>query len=147
MHVLRTTVFSSLADSLTLVVRESDVVSFSEVLGGRQPTEFVAHEVFEMHDADIQVATIAAMARRTDDQALREHHMAMSFFWNGSALGMVKAGGVLHNDKPAPLSKDEIRQVLIQLATHPHYNNQTVICVSEDGKTVMLANGELREED
>lgn len=144
MHVLRCTLFTSPDDRLTTVVREHDVVSFGEVLGARQPDTFLAHDVFEMPDADIRAATKQAMERMPATDTI-ERNMALSFFWNAQYLTTVRQGGVLMNDRPAPLTAGEIRQVLIQLALHPHYNKQTVVCVSEDGTTVTLSNGTVED--
>ncbi len=142
MHVLRCTLFRDPDHYLTTVVREQDVTSFGEVLSGRPALSFLAHDVFEMADADIQEATVAALARRTEYKVERERNQAISFFWHAAALNTIRGGGLVTNTICSPLSQEEVRQVFLQLAEHPNYEpSKTVRSYAEDGVAVTLAGG------
>lgn len=142
MHVLRCTVYSHPEHSMSVIVREVDVMSFSEALAGCPADHFMVHEVFEMEEADITTATVAAMQRRTPERELRERNMALSFFWHAHYLALLHDGGVVSNTEVSPLSADEIRQVFMQLREHPDYKpNQSVVSFAEDGTPVTLSGG------
>lgn len=151
MDVLRTTLWSSPVQQLTTVVRAQDLKkgeSFSTLLAARPSDAFVTHDAFNMPEGDIETATMWAVQRyMKDDHASREQNMALSFFWNGDMLRQVTEGGVLTNHHPAPLSADEIREVLVQLHGHPNYRKQTVVCVAEDWTLVTLSpDGTIKKE-
>lgn len=143
MHVLRITLFTTPGDFLSTVVRESDIVSFGEALGGVPPQLFATHEVFDMPDSGIEDATMEAM-QRLGERIEREKNMAVSFFWHSMYFHRTQAGGTIANTLPSPLSLDEIRQVFIALAKHPAYDRHTVISFSEDNEIIELREGEVK---
>lgn len=145
MHALRCTIFSSPEHFITTVVLESDVPSFSEILAARPSEGFLTHDVFEF-DGDIVDATAHAMRRYSQKEQFIEQNMAISFFWNAATLGrQVSNAGTLMNDLPAPYGVEECRQVLLQLYTHPNYDDQTVITTANDGTLVTLTkDGEVK---
>src|SRR5581483_6835880 len=141
MRVLRCAVYPNPTDPPVMTVaRDCDLTDTIESAQHRliTPGVFVAFDVYEMPDGtDIKEATFEAGRRTTAEMHLREFNQALSYHWNGAALRRVREGGILMNDKPAPLSAEECATVLTQLAQHPNRKpNVTIVQIAHDGKPV-----------
>lgn len=107
------------------------------------PGIFVVCDVFDTELDDVEAVTLQALGRQ-EDNLVREQHMALSYYWNGKQLTMLHSRGTLCNPAVAPLTAEEIEAVLRQLAHHPFYEGQTVVCFSEDDKVVTMNRGKLK---
>lgn len=135
MKVLRSTMWKTPDEKMTMVVRASDMRVPLETLIEAPPLPggLITHSLFEMQGApSIQEATMEAL-HRFEARANRERNMAILYFWDAMALRTVSPGGLLTPTQPAPLLADEIEPVLVQLAAHPNYIGQTVQVFSEEG--------------
>lgn len=135
---------------MTVILREPDLgVEVAEAIAGAMfPGALTLHEVFEIPGTpSIAQATTEAM-RRMEPMADDEINMAILYHWDAQALSTCTASGVVMNPDPAPLSRNRIRQVLMQLAQHPNYQDgQTVVVTSDhDYKQVRLAKGQIEED-
>ena len=65
------------------------------------------------------------------------------FEWSALHLRMLKPDGQLIEPDPAPLSTEEITDVLKALADHPAYEGQTVSIPDRDGKRTLLRDGKI----
>lgn len=72
-----------------------------------------------------------------------ERLMAIAYYHWGKALRFAKADGVIHSNKPAPLSAEELCEVLTQVARHPDYTRQTIYTVARDLSAVTLSEGRI----
>lgn len=104
---------------------------------------FVAFDVFE-HDGDLASA-ISVGRERWEATTQDEMNQAISYHWNGQMLAQARA--VLMNPAPAPLSVEQVKDVLEQLAKHPNYKGQQVMCfVLDDNQNlteITMQNGEV----
>lgn len=145
---MRTSCFVRPDNEVSTVLLDSDVTDTLESAYYRVviPGALTVAEIFEMDDGTgIEEATLTAMQRKANRSEL-EHHMALSYFWNADVLRTVTEGGLLFNDRPAPIPADEYRPVLEQLAKHPNYRHQAIMVVTSDGKTLKMQDGQVKEE-
>jgi hypothetical protein len=145
MRVLRISLWGPDLEPLSMVVREHDMtLPLEEVV--RQQVEspdapgYVSHEILEVEEEDIAAVTLGIVRRHAEQQE-RERNAAMLYWWDAAQLPRLTEGGVLTATKPAPLSVDEIRDALEQLARHPHYRGQLVVSIAEDGRVVTMRDG------
>lgn len=90
----------------------------------RKPGQFVVIDEFE-HDGSLNEAIPVGM-RRMEDSAADELNQAIGYHWNGQVLSHARQ--MLANPGPSPLSVEQTREMLDQLANHPNYHGQTVQC-------------------
>lgn len=147
MRVLRSTMYGPDLAHVTTVVRDGDVVDTLESVRAGVPDSapecFIATEIFEMDDADIDVATTTAltqMAPLVDD----ERNMAILFYWTVHHLRLTVPHGVIIMPAPAPLSEQQVRATFEQIVAHPEYEHQRVQSTSQDGVTVLIEDGEIK---
>lgn len=144
MRILRQSAFASPdMPPVTTMIRESDAPDTLESVRERMlaPDLLVVSDIFETEDLVTEVEMVAEGMARID--AERESNMAVLYFHDLEALRITKPGGLLTTNRPAPLSEDQIRVVLDQLARHPNYEGQTVVVHDENMKPVTLKKGKL----
>lgn len=122
-------------DSLEGTVEES-VAHMLEASAGT----FVAVDVFE---SGAGVAAHLAGAARAAAARDDERNAAILYYWAAAHLPLLAEHGVLMTRDPAPLSADEVRDVLLQLSRHPAYRGQRVVVAAADGTIVTLSEGEV----
>jgi hypothetical protein len=135
---------------MTVVLREPDMkTTLPEVIAGAMfPESLTLSDVFEIPGTPgIAQATNEAM-RRLEAVADNEANMAILFHYDAAMLTTCNAKGTVINPAPAPLRREHIREVLMQLAQHPNYQpEQSVIVTSDhDYKQVRLVKGQIEEE-
>ena len=88
----------------------------------------------------------------TDNENLRRSDPVMGAWSDNQAclysydvaiLPMLTDEGMLSTDKPSPLTRDEVADVLKHIARHPEYRKQTVICHDENFVPVTLCDGKV----
>jgi hypothetical protein len=150
MKALRSTIYMSPSEAKTMFVREDALaapISDTTTAEVEVPGAFVISEVFEI-DASIDMSALAKIAQqKLRVRARREQDQATLYYWDMHALAHVRADGVLTATEPAPLSVDEIKVVLRQIAKHPMYEGQIVMAISEDLKIVRMKAGKVEVEE
>lgn len=142
MKALRITMYNPALEPMTIVLLERDLsVPLAEVQE-YQPGAFTIFDEFETENDGMIDLSVEADTRQ-QDAADDETNLAVFYYWNAQQLGRLREGGSLGNPAPAPLSADMLRLGLTQLALHPNYRAQRVVCHSMDGETVVLTGGEI----
>lgn len=154
MRVIRTTIFPppGAGSPVTAVVAEPSLtVSIEEFQKQmRGAGTFILFDVFESQrdPYDIPGLTLDANERLTDEAKQRDLHLATHYYWTASRFRILAPGGVVASDRPAPLTADELRVSMEQLAIHPDYDqSMSVLAISKDGKLVTLRGGKITFED
>lgn len=75
--------------------------------------------------------------------AQREVYASMLFHWDAQALLSVSPGGTVAGNRPTPCSREEVQEVLRQLALHPAYAGHTVIAIAKDGMRFVMRDGSI----
>lgn len=97
-------------------------------------------------DTDDRKAVTSQLIADQQERSERERAQALMYWWDAGQFGLLNDHGVLTASLPAPLSVDEIRDVLLQLAKHPLNRDFTIISISEDRQFVTLHNGDVTVE-
>lgn len=87
-----------------------------------QPDVFIVFDEFDYDGG--KGAGYLAGALRGDPE--NETNQAIMYFWTAQMLMHVKERGVLASPGPSPLTVEQTKEVLSQLASHPNYRGQTV---------------------
>lgn len=129
MKVLRMTVFIDPGlEPMTTITRDSD---FKDSLQSvRDEMIAFSEETFVAHDAVVEAM------KRFDKQRARD--MALTYFWNRDALQRMKSTSVMTMTRPAPLSVNELKQVLKQIHRCRDWRGIKIIQIAEDLQLVTL---------
>lgn len=132
MQFLRATAYTPV-DQLTVVVSCDDLAitpeAYKQHMKGVPGPAFIAFDLFDF-DGDLAAATAEAM-KRMAARTRAEQDQAIGYHWNGEMLSHARA--MLMNPAPAPLTVEQMTDMLEQLAEHPNYAGQLVTtCVVDD---------------
>lgn len=147
MRYLRSSIYANAYDPpVTTVAPEDTMVDTLESarLQLLEPGLLIIHEIFES-DGDLHAATLKAIEHQGAN-AEQELHQAMLYYWTVSQWHLVREGGVLFMDKPAPLSREEIVVVFDQLRQHPNYRPMSIVSHDRSGAPVRMIDGEIKED-
>lgn len=146
MKFVRITAWSS-PDSHTLTVAavHSLTQTVDEILESAArdiPGLFYTFDIFELDaPADVDPAVVLHAGQRFQQRATEERDMAIMYFWDAAKLKQASPRGLLAATQPAPLSADQVEQVLVQLARHPNYRHQIIASPTKDGFRVSMQDG------
>jgi hypothetical protein len=131
------------APGTMVVMRECDMAVPVEEIAEEHtiPDTLVTRDIFEVPDDLSLEDTIDIAVKRFANTERREQNQAVAFQYWAALLPMMKAGGAIIADRPAPMESDHLVWVLKQLANHPDYNGCTITSTAEDGTIVTLSNG------
>lgn len=104
-------------------------------------TEVEIHE-FPAGTSLEEAALVVTQTRRSPMPA-RERHMQTMRDWGLSLLEQLNPGGVAQTTERAPLSAEDVVQVLRQIAAAPNYHRQNFRMTARDGSAVELVEGEV----
>ena len=143
MKILRATMYSPDLEPYTVVLQETYLlVPIEEAIESSvMPGCFTVTDVFEVADSMNLLEATLESTRRLETRAERERNMAMLYYWDAAQFAHLNPGGVLTSTRPAPLSVKEVEITLKQLAQHPEYRNQTILCITEVGELVLMRDG------
>jgi hypothetical protein len=111
------------------------------VTGAVRPGAFTIIDVFDAPStATIEAVTLTAHRRQ---QAARkdEMNMAVAYYWWAMWLPRLAPGGMIDASKPAPLSADQLAEVMRQITLHPTYRGNLIQAFDADGGSVRLEAG------
>lgn len=139
MKVLRVTMFPppGSGEPMHIVTRQEDMnIPVEEAATPDDtPGVFYVSDIFEVADGTgIQEATLEA-GRRADDQ---EPNMAVHYYWTAMYLKRTVPGGVIGNTERSPLTVEQLKVCMKQLADHPAYEGHIVMSWAKDGTGVRL---------
>lgn len=146
MKALRTTaIFPDLDTVVTVVRAANDAGALSVRHTEALASTFHYIDVFEVPD-DCERAMVAAIAaeRQTKRNEI-ERNMAILYYYDAAALAILNDGGLLSTSQPSPLSVEDVAYTLKQLARHPDYRGQRIVCEADDSTLVTLHAGEIVE--
>lgn len=141
MRILRYTMYSPDLQPVSPIVRDIDMTVLLEEAAYLQPGMFAIIDIFEMPDNSTLEQCIAGGLERMHERIDDERNMAMHYYWHAQQLMFAISTGVIANTRPAPLTADQLKVSLEQLATHPDYRRQTIRSIADDGTFVVLADG------
>lgn len=123
-----------------IVLRTQDMTIPPEEIADT-PGALVINDTWEMDDGELESAIAYAIIRAGQRERI-EGDMATLYHWTAATFNVVKAGGTVVTQRPAPLSRDDIVTVLSQLCDHPQYDNHRIYVVSDvDGAAVSTKEG------
>lgn len=139
---------------VTSVVTEDDItVSLEELIEDskyKTSTGFVAHQVLPVRPGErgSSPSLVQRMLKHQQKRDEQERHQAMLYYWDAAQFARLNPGGVLSATKPAPLSIEEITDVLKQLYARADYDGFTIIVLSDDMTLLRLnADGSIDVEE
>lgn len=96
---------------------------------------FVVADIFEAPDDTPEEKAILLGVHRLESSVVQkeEYDQSVFFYWNAMQLGHIKAGGILANPAPAPLSTEQLSTAMFQLMKHKNYDKHTIMCFSRNG--------------
>lgn len=141
MKWLRATMWKPDLTTMTVIVSAADVTVPLEEIGHPDGADMLTvDDIFELESDDLAYATQVA-GRRAHIAKDDERNMAILYYWLVGHMRIVKEGGVLGTEKPAPLSTDAIKVVFRQLMEHPQYRGFTLQATSNDGTPISMKEG------
>jgi hypothetical protein len=143
MRILRLTAYPppGQGDPGTTYILDAGPFEFEDIIRDAETQFFVLYEFIEADDVYHAHRITAEKESQRNEQD--EDNMAISFWWNAMMLQRVNAGGLLINPRPAPLSPEQCRCVLQQLAKRPQCQGKTIIQVAKDMTMLRLEDGEI----
>ena len=124
-----------------VVMRAQDMKAGATIAETDMPGVFVTSDTWQMPDGELEDAIAQAIVR-AGEREREEGDMATLYHWTVATWNVVKSGGMVITQRPAPLRRDDIVTVLQQLCVHPKYDNYQIHVVSAvDGTTVRTREG------
>lgn len=157
MRILRSSLYSEPdKPPLIAIVRDCDMrdtlegIRASATALGNANGSLVLCEIFRVAPGtSVEEATLLA-GQRARFHAEQEHHQATMYHWlaglweHGVNGRLPAPGAEMFGDVNCPLSAQEMRVVLEQLAQHPLYDNFVLSYPDRDGNMIVLRDGEVQ---
>lgn len=102
---------------------------------------FAAIDIFDVPISTSAVSAGILGAQRAWASATDEGRMAVAYYHWTRGFDQISERGLILSGRPAPLTTEQLAEVLRQIALHPDYVAQTIQALDRDGVSVRLEDG------
>lgn len=79
-------------------------------------------------------------------QYVWNQHQQLLFVWLQTQLEMCNDGGVIVMDQPAPMTSEQMAEVLFEVSIAPNHKSKQIVGVARNRQVVSARGGEVRVE-